>query len=365
MRVLVVMGTRPEAIKLAPVFAALRRKKKLRVSVCATGQHRELLAQALRLFRLKPDFSFDVMTAGQTPDQTARRVTGRLTPLLRRLKPALVVVQGDTTTAAAGALAAAEAGVPVAHVEAGLRSFDLNDPFPEERNRVLIDSLSSLCFAPTEAARRNLLRSRLPGRVVLLTGNTIVDALRSVKAARGASSSSEALVTLHRREIHGAPFRRVCGALKDLVDAKPGLVLLFPLHPNPAVARDARRLLRHPRIRLVPPLSYPELLAALRRCRFVITDSGGLQEEAATLGKPVLIARAKTERPEVVDSGAGRLVGHDPRAILRWGGRLASDASLRRRMGRARNLYGDGRASERIAAAVEKWLLKSYHGPSA
>lgn len=364
MKVLVVLGTRPEAIKLAPVVAALRRRKKLRVSVCSTGQHRELLDQALRLFRLKPDHDFALMRPGQTPDQTARRVTARLAPLLRRMKPSLVVVQGDTTTAAAAALAAAEAGIAVAHVEAGLRSFDPNDPFPEERNRVLIDSLSSLCFAPTETARRNLLRQRITGRLVLKTGNTIVDALKSAKTG-GARPTAEVLVTLHRREIHGAPFRKVCAALRDLADARPELTILCPLHPNPAVARDAMKLLRHPRVRLVPPLSYPDLLAALRRCRFVITDSGGIQEEAATLGKPLLIARAKTERPEIVAAGAGRIVGHDPREILRWGARLAADAALRRRMGRARNLYGDGLASERIARAVEKWLAKSYHGASA
>lgn len=352
MSILVVMGTRPEAIKLAPVVAALRRRR-LRTSVCSTGQHRELLADALRPFRLKPDFDLRLMRPGQTPDQVARRTLRALKPVLSRLRPELVVVQGDTTTAAAAALAAREAGVPVAHVEAGLRTFDRNDPFPEERNRVLIDSISSLLFPPTPSARANLIRERLRGRSVHVTGNTVVDALRALRPGRGATN--EVLVTLHRRELHGRPLARLCAALGRVADRHPKSIFVYPVHPNPAVDRVARRL-RHPRVRLVRPLPYPELLALLARCRFVITDSGGIQEEAATLGKPLLIARRRTERPEILAAGAGRLIGLDPRRLEREAGRLLSDPRLLRRMSRGRGLYGDGRAAERVAAGVAHWL---------
>ncbi|UPT74021.1 MAG: UDP-N-acetylglucosamine 2-epimerase (non-hydrolyzing) [Elusimicrobiota bacterium] len=353
MKVLVVMGTRPEAIKLAPVVAALRRRR-IRTVVCATGQHRELLASALRPFGLRPDVDLRLMRPGQTPDQVARRAMAALAPLLRRVKPALVVVQGDTTTAAAAAVAAREAGIPVAHVEAGLRTFDRDDPFPEERNRVLIDSIASVLFPPTPAARANLRRERLGGRSIHVTGNTVVDALRALRPRRG--RTNEVLVTLHRRELHGRPLARLCGALTRLAERHPAAVFVYPVHPNPAVDRVARRLLRHARVRLVRPLPYPELLALLARCLFVITDSGGIQEEAATLGKPLLIARRRTERPEILAAGAGLLVGLDPRRLEREASRLLGDAALRRRMGRGRRLFGDGRAAARVAAGVAHWL---------
>ncbi len=352
MTILVVMGTRPEAIKLAPVVAALRRRR-LKTAVCATGQHRELLAGALRPFRLEPDVDLRLMRRGQTPDQVARRTLAAMKPVLKRIKPALVVVQGDTTTAAAAAVAASEAGVPVAHVEAGLRTFDRNDPFPEERNRVLIDSIASVLFPPTRVASANLRRERLSGRAVHVTGNTVVDALRALKPPRG--SSNEVLVTLHRRELHGRPLAGLCAALARLAGRHPETAFVYPVHPNPAVDRVARRL-RRSRVRLVPPLPYPELLALLARCRFVVTDSGGVQEEAATLGKPVLIVRRRTERPEIIAAGAGRLVGLDPRRLEREAGRLLADPRLLRRMSRGRGLYGDGRAAERVAAGIAHWL---------
>ncbi len=231
MKILVVMGTRPEAIKLAPVVAALRRRKGLKTYVCATAQHRELLDQVLTLFALKPDFDLDLMRPGQSPEAVARRVLKTLGPLLDRLKPGMVVVQGDTTTAAAAALCACERGIPVAHVEAGLRSFDLNDPFPEERNRVVIDLLSSLLFPPTSAARANLTKEHIRGRQVLVTGNTVVDALQWARRRFGRASAAppgvkEVLVTLHRREIHGAPLKKVYTALLALVRKHEELTLV-------------------------------------------------------------------------------------------------------------------------------------------
>ncbi len=360
MKILVVMGTRPEAIKLAPVVAALRRRKGLKTFVCATAQHRELLDQVLTLFALKPDFDLDLMRPGQSPDAVAKRVIATLGPLLARLKPDMVVVQGDTTTAAAAALCACERGIPVAHVEAGLRSFNLNDPFPEEQNRIFIDLLSSLVFPPTSQARKNISREGLHGRTVLTTGNTVVDALRwakgRVRPTRSAANVKEVLVTLHRREIHGAPLNKIYTALLDLVRKHENLVLVYPVHPNPAVLGTAKRMLRHPRIHLLKPQPYPEFLGLLNRAAFLITDSGGLQEEAVCLRKPILVVRRNTERPEVISSGAGRLVGLDPKKLKLWAGKLLRNPALFRRMSRAKNPYGDGRASERIAAAIAHWF---------
>ncbi|MBI2787659.1 MAG: UDP-N-acetylglucosamine 2-epimerase (non-hydrolyzing) [Elusimicrobia bacterium] len=358
MRILVVMGTRPEAIKLAPVVAALRRRKGFRTLICATAQHRELLDQVLRLFRLKPDFDLDLMRPGQTPDAVAKRVVASLGPLLARVKPDMVVVQGDTTTAAAAALSAAERGIPVAHVEAGLRSFDFKDPFPEELNRVFIDTISSLVFPPTPKAKLNLFREKLNGRLSLMTGNTVVDALKSAEGGQAPKhvNPQEVLVTLHRREIHGKPLKRIYTSLLGLVKRHEDLLFVYPVHPNPLILKTAKRMLRHSRIRLLPPLSYPDFLAHLKRSLFVVTDSGGVQEEAVCLGKPVLVVREITERPEVLASGAGRLLGLNPARLERWTTRLLTDPALRRKMSHGRGLYGDGRAAERVAAGIAHWL---------
>jgi UDP-N-acetylglucosamine 2-epimerase (non-hydrolysing) len=271
----------------------------------------------------------------------------------------MVVVQGDTTTAAAAALCAFERDIPVAHVEAGLRSFDINDPFPEERNRVLIDLLSSLVFPPTPAARSNLAREKIHGRLSIMTGNTVVDALNNSAAggkASGRLAPREVLVTLHRREIHGAPLTRIYACLLKLVKQHENLLFVYPVHPNPLIVKTAKRMLQHPRIRLLEPQPYPAFLDLLRRSLFVITDSGGVQEEAVCLGKPVLVVRDTTERPEVISTGAGRLVGLNPKNLALWTGKLLKNPALFRRMSRARNPYGDGRASERIAAAIAHWF---------
>ncbi len=359
MKILVVMGTRPEAIKLAPVVAALRRRKGLKTFVCATAQHRELLDQVLTLFNLKPDFDLDLMRPDQSPDAVARTVLVRLRPVLDRLKPNMVVVQGDTTTAAAAALCACKHDIPVAHVEAGLRSFDMNDPYPEERNRVCIDALASLVFPPTPAARANLAREKLSGRTVIMTGNTVVDALRSSAARAKASAPSgfrEVLVTLHRREIHGTPLKIIYTALLKLVQRHEDLLFVYPVHPNPLILKTAKRMLRHPRIRLLEPQPYPEFLNLLKRSLFVVTDSGGVQEEAVCLGKPILVVREKTERPEVLACGTGRLVGLNPRRLELWATRLLTSSSLRRKMSHGRNPYGDGRAAQRVAAGIAHWF---------
>lgn len=362
MKILVVMGTRPEAIKLAPVVSALRRRKGLKTLVCATGQHRELLDQVLKLFSLKPDFDLDLMRPGQSPNAVAKRVTAALGPLISRLKPNMVVVQGDTTTAAAAALCACKRGIPVAHVEAGLRSFDFSNPYPEELNRVFIDLISSLVFPPTPAARANLVRERQGGRSMITTGNTVVDALHWAQRRIGRAKKSlptgvkEVLVTFHRREILREPLKRIFTALLELVHRHEDLLFVYPVHPNPLISKTAKRMLQHPRIRLLSPQTYPKLLALMERAHFVITDSGGLQEEAVCLGKPILVVREKTERPEVISSGAGRLVGLDSKKLVLWTGRLLKDSALHRRMSRVFNPYGDGHASERVAAGVANWF---------
>lgn len=358
MKVLVVMGTRPEAIKLAPVVTELRRRKGIKTLICATAQHRELLDQAMKMFRLKADFDLNLMRRSQTPKVVAKRVVAALGPVLERLKPDLVVVQGDTTTASSAALCAFERGIPVAHVEAGLRSFDLNNPFPEEINRVFIDSISSLVFPPTQIAKNNLIREKLHGRKLIVTGNTIVDALRT---AEGGISEApplykEVLVTLHRREIHGKPLKTIYRCLLKLVNRHGNLQFVYPVHPNPLIVKTAKRMLRHPRIRLLAPQPYPAFLGLLKRSAFVITDSGGVQEEAVCLNKPVLVMRAKTERPEVISCGAGVLLGHDPKKLALWTGKLLKNPRLFLRMARAKNPYGDGRASGRIAADIARWL---------
>ena len=360
MKVLVVMGTRPDVIKLAPVVFALRRRKNLRILICVTAQHRELLDQMLSVFKLQPDFDLNIMRKGQSPEDVARRVGERLGPLLTRHKPDLVVVQGDTTTAAAAAVCADQHRIAVAHVEAGLRSFDLNNPFPEESNRITIDRLAALHFPPTRKARANLSREGLRGPGVLVTGNTIVDALLWARRRAGIrpaapSSKHEVLVTLHRRESFGKPLKRIFRTLTSLVRKHENLFLLYPLHPNPHVRLTARRLLRHPRIHLLKPLPYLDFLRLMDRVDFVITDSGGLQEESACLGKPVVVVRKATERPEIIAAGAGKLVGFNQRRLIDWASRLLKDNALHSRMSRAKNLYGDGKAAERIAAVISRW----------
>ncbi len=365
-RVLLVLGTRPEAIKLAPVARALLRRG-VAFSIVSTGQHRELVRAALRSLGLRLDRDLGLMRRSQTPAELVERAVPRLEVAIRRMRPSLVVVQGDTTSALCGALAAVRAGVPLAHVEAGLRTGDLREPFPEEGNRVAIDAVAALPPAPTTAAARNLRGAA--GRVVV-TGSTAVDALRwmlprarrvrepKLRRALAAARSGEALLlaTLHRRESLGARLRNACLGLRRLLDREPGIRLLFPVHLNPRVQAQVRATLRHERAHLLPPLGHADMLAALQACRFVLTDSGGLQEEAPTLGKPVLVLRRKTDRPEAVAAGRSRVVGLSSAAIVREARRLLHDEKLYRRMARRAAVFGDGRAGERIAGEIARFV---------
>ncbi len=349
----IIVGTRPEAIKMAPLVRAFRASGDHRPVLISTGQHRELLESALRPLELVPDHDLEIMLPDQTPSGVAARVLERLPSLLDRIRPDVLLVQGDTTTAFAAALAAYYQRIPVGHVEAGLRTYDHQHPFPEEANRQLVDRLSTWCFAPTALARDNLLAERIAASRVVLTGNTAVDSLLWAASRSGARCADDTvLITLHRRESFGEPLRDIVLALRDFLDATPAARALWPLHPNPNVARTCDELLGDcPRVTRVPPQDFLSFTGLLASCRFVLSDSGGIQEEAPSLGKVVLIARETTERPEALSGGRNRLVGRS-----RAGVREALAAAWREPPYDgplpAENPYGDGRAAERIVEAV-------------
>ncbi len=356
--VFVVVGTRPEAIKLAPVVEALARDGRLRPVLVATSQHREMLRQALRPFDLTPDVDLDIMTAGQTPTKVAVEVLRRFEPLLAEHRPAWIVVQGDTTTTFAAAVAGFYAGIKVAHVEAGLRTGRLDSPFPEEFNRRSAAVAATLHLAPTPLARQNLLAEGVSPDAVLVVGNTAVDAVLRIRGGRPVASSSDALplvlVTLHRRESFGEPIRRVLAARRPLAGDRAGrLHMVYPVHPNPSVDGPAREALAGlANVELHRPLDYPDFLELFARARFVLSDSGGVQEEGPTLGVPVLILRDTTERPEVVHSGWGKLVGTDGDLILSESRRLLDDDAALAAMKQGPNPFGDGHAADAIARAL-------------
>ena len=366
-RILVAFGTRPEAIKLAPVIRALRLRDGVEVRACLTGQHREMVEGILDFFDVETDDDLDVMRPDQALNQLASRAFAGFERVLSGFQPDWTVVQGDTTTAFVCALASFHRGVPVAHVEAGLRSHDRRRPFPEEANRVMTAVVTDLHFCPTPAARANLIAEHVPAERIHLVGNTVVDALH-LALPRIASPAFEAraarafpwldparplvLVTGHRRESFGEPFRELCHAIRDLAAAND-VQIVYPVHLNPHVHAPAFEILGHePNVKLVEPVSYPLLVWLADRSRFILTDSGGIQEEAAALGRPVLVMREVTERRESVDAGVSRLVGTSRASILEWAERLLRDEVTYRAMARKVDVYGDGLASARIADAL-------------
>jgi len=363
-RVLSVFGTRPEAIKMAPVVRALaERPADFESVVCVSAQHRQMLDQVLDVFGLKADHDLDLMTAGQSPGDVVGRVLARLPPLLRELAPDVLLVQGDTMTAFAAAFAAYLEKIPSGHVEAGLRTGDRYQPFPEEMNRVLISRLASIHFAPTAQARDHLLAEGTPAEAVHLTGNTVVDALlqtvrpdyrfRHPVLAALDPARRLVLITTHRRESFGAPLRSTCEAIRQLACLFPDLEFVLPVHPNPQVKGPVEDLLGDlPVMHLIEPVDYLEFVHLMNRATIILTDSGGIQEEAPSLGKPVLVLREVTERPEGVAAGTAVVVGTDPRRIVGTASELLSDQAAYERMAHRRNPYGDGRASERIASAL-------------
>ena len=364
--ILCVLGTRPEAIKLAPLLLALRRHPRLTPVLVATAQHRDLLDRALADFGLRPDIDLDLMQAAQHPADLLGAAIPRLAAIVADLRPAAVVVQGDTTTALAAAHAAALAQVPLVHVEAGLRSGDRAAPFPEEINRRVIAQLADVHFAPTIAARDALRGEGIAPSAIHVTGNTGIDALRLVEArllngARAAAlgglprldpARSLLLVTAHRRENHGAPLRRIAKALSELA-ARDAVEIVVPVHPSPAVRAAFETLQATPHVHLVAPLGYAAFVALLGRAAVVLTDSGGVQEEAPALGVPVLVLRGVTERGEGVASGNARIVGTGVTAIVAAVRDLLNDKRARARMSEPAHPYGDGEATQRIVAVLD------------
>lgn len=364
--VMVVFGTRPEAVKMAPVVARLRESAEFRPIVVVTAQHREMLDQVLRLFDITPDRDLDIMRAEQSLFDIATRALAGLDPVLRELRPAMVLVQGDAASTMLGALAAFYHRIPVGHVEAGLRTHDKYQPYPEEMNRRLTSVLADLHFAPTPHARDNLLREGTPRERVVVTGNTVIDALRDVAGRPGVElppglppldGRRMLLVTTHRRENWGEPLRQVYLALLDLLERFPDVVVVFSVHPNPAVRRVADDILGgHPRAHLIAPPDYGPFVRLMARAYLILTDSGGLQEEAPALGTPVLVLREVTERPEGVAAGTVELVGTSRARIAERAARLLADAAARDAMATVRNPYGDGQAARRIVGALRRWF---------
>lgn len=419
-----IVGTRPEVIKMAPVYFALQASATLQPLLISTGQHREMLAQALGVFGLQPDIDLGLMQPGQTlPDLTARVLTS-MTTVLRERRPAAVLVQGDTTTVLGATLAAFYEKIPVGHVEAGLRTYDFDAPWPEEMNRRLADPISRWCFAPTEWSAANLRAERIPADRIFVTGNTVVDALLwvreklnregrtqtevvtrcqipadfshrylsgpsgfrshssalasapakgdslSVKCDQGTSNHEEPiahhppsprkrwlLITGHRRESFGQGFENICRAIAQLAERYPDLGMLYPVHLNPHVQEPVRRILgQNPRVALIPPVGYEDFIWLMDRAYFVLSDSGGVQEEAPSVGKPVLVMRDTTERPEGIEAGTCRLVGTHPEVILREAACLLDDPADYARRSGLRNPYGDGTAAQTIVHQLEKDL---------
>ncbi|GAB1544906.1 UDP-N-acetylglucosamine 2-epimerase (non-hydrolyzing) [Scytonema sp. NUACC21] len=360
----IILGTRPEAIKLAPVIQVFQGSSTVDTQVILTGQHREMVEQVMQLFDLKPNYDLEIMQPKQSlSDITCRSLKG-LEELFQNNKPDLVIVQGDTTTAFAAALAAFYQKIPVGHVEAGLRTDDLFNPYPEEANRRLISQITQLHFAPTPLAVTNLERSGVLGKIHL-TGNTVIDALLGVAAREPAcyvpglewSQYRVLLATVHRRENWGEPLQGIAQGFLQILDKIPDTALLLPLHRNPIVREPLQALLgNHPRIFLTEPLDYAELVGAIMRSHFLLTDSGGLQEEAPSLGKPVLVLRDTTERPEAVTAGTAKMVGTSSESICGAGVELLTSPAAYQAMANAINPFGDGQAAKRILQIVQNYF---------
>ena len=372
-KILIVFGTRPEAIKMAPVVKELLSSKKLEVKVCVTAQHREMLDQVLSLFNIKPDYDLDIMKKGQDLFDVTIRILEDLKKVILDYKPDLILVHGDTTTSFTAALAGFYSGTVIAHVEAGLRTYNLQAPWPEEANRQLTGRLTKYHFAPTDKAKQNLEHEHIESKNILVTGNTVIDALllvqeqiesvagdnaRSLLKESGYSIRKDKqviLVTGHRRENFGEGFLNICAAIKKIAVNNPDMDIVYPVHLNPNVQEPVMKLLKgHKNIYLIEPLDYLPFVYLMMNSYLVITDSGGIQEEAPALGKPVLVMRETTERPEAVDAGTVVLVGTDSEKIYRGVDELIHNKDLYQKMSLSHNPYGDGKASSRIRQFLEE-----------
>jgi UDP-N-acetylglucosamine 2-epimerase (non-hydrolysing) len=360
-KILCIVGTRPEAIKMAPVILALKNEPWANVRVLATAQHRQMLDQVLNFFGIHPDIDLNIMRPNQSLTSLTARLLLELDDVLIAEKPDVVLVQGDTTTVMTVALACFYHRIPIGHVEAGLRTWDMQNPFPEEANRVIAGRLARWHFAPTESSRQNLLREGIAGNDIVVTGNTVIDALLMI-AAKDLGLGIEidpskrlVLITSHRRENFGEPFRNICRALHTLAARNPDVQFIYPVHPNPNVKDVAHEMLGGcPNIHLCAPLDYAPFVAAMKRSYLIISDSGGVQEEAPALGKPVLVLRDETERPEAVEQGVVKLVGSNYDRIVEETQRLLDDESAYRKMARGISPYGDGHGAERIVKVLRE-----------
>ncbi len=365
-KIAIIVGTRPEGVKLAPVIYLLRKSRLFETVVISTGQHQEMLENVFKVFDIKPDINLAVMRRGQTLNQIASKIIGKLDVVFHEEKPGLVIVQGDTTSAFAGSLASFYARIPVAHVEAGLRTHRSDSPFPEEVNRKLISTVADIHFAPTQMARENLLNEGIPGEKVFVTGNPVVDALKKMEESASTDIKNFVakvkshgkriiLVTFHRRESWDKPLKRVCKAISKLTNAFGDICIIFPVHKNPIISETVSKLLGPcPRVYLQEPLSYPDLLYVLKNSALVMTDSGGIQEEAPSYNVPVIILRNETERPEIIGVKLGVLAGTDERKIFEEAKKELSRKNLKYHG--SFNPFGDGRASERIKLALERFF---------
>jgi len=381
-KIAIIVGTRPECIKMAPIYFALKESKKLEPILISTGQHRQMLDQTLSVFGLTPDFDLNLMQPGQTLPDLTGRVLLAMTDWLTANKPSAVLVQGDTTTVLASALAAFYQQIPIGHVEAGLRTGNMLSPWPEEMNRKLTSPLAQWNFCPTSVSRDNLLREGIEENKIYVTGNSVIDALLHVQKMQQSKKTNSLsiiekvkipqkfvsqylvkknqpwiLVTGHRRESFGGGFERICDAINQLTEAHPNVGILYPVHLNPKVQEIVReKLASNSRVALIAPVAYEEFVWLMNKCTFLLSDSGGVQEEAPSLGKPVLVMRETTERPEGVEAGTCRLVGTDVQKIIKESLVLLNDEAEYLRRSQLKNPYGDGNTSRKIAEILEKNL---------
>ena len=366
LKIMVVFGTRPEAIKMAPLVLELQKQKEtIETITVVTAQHRQMLDQVLETFKVVPDYDLDIMGKSQTLLEITSKILDKLDPVIKKEKPDMVLVHGDTTTTFAASLVAFYNQVSIGYVEAGLRTFDKYSPYPEEMNRQMTDNLADLYFAPTSESKDNLLKENHPESSIVVTGNTAIDALKLTVQEdyhhevldQVDPAKKVILVTMHRRENQGAPMRAVFGALREMVDQEPNIEVVYPVHLSPAVQEAANDLLGdHDRIHLIAPLDVLDFHNLASRSYFIMSDSGGVQEEAPSLGKPVLVLRDTTERPEGVRAGTLKLVGTDPAVVKATMTELLTNEHLYLEMANARNPYGDGRASERIVQAIKHYF---------
>jgi UDP-N-acetylglucosamine 2-epimerase (non-hydrolysing) len=355
MKILSVIGTRPEAVKMAPIVAKLSRQTEIDSRVMVTGQHREMLDQVLDLFDIKADYDLNVMQPSQSPLDVMSIILAKMQPILSEFSPDWLLVQGDTTSVLAATLAGNYSGCRIGHVEAGLRSYNRANPFPEELNRVLVDHASNICFAPTDLARKSLLKEGISPSLIYVTGNTVIDALQSMvrKIPRLTESydfpeKKMILVTAHRRENHGQPIRQICRALKQISN-RSDVHIIYAVHPNPEILEPVKKILTGiPNITLLPPQGYLAFLSLMARAYLILTDSGGVQEEAPSLGIPLFVLRSVTERPEAVNAGISKLIGVNTNDIVEEVNQLLNNPAQRAMMAQVANPFGDGKASERI-----------------